>query len=236
MSSSGPSSTPRVRFRAHAEIGDDRHVTEMNTDLRERAVLPVLIPLLAIVLTEIIVFAMSRVLLAVDKNMAVWIALAAALGILIGAAFVAARPRMRPQALTGALVVLGLGAVGAGAYAMREGPHYLKEEAANRPRIELGASNLAFDKTSLELSPAGAVIDFDNTDSQPHNLAIYPSEEELDAPLFKGAIIQAGQRTEYEIEHIEPGEYYFHCDVHPTMSGDVVVKEAGAESERTAGE
>ena len=46
-------------------------MTETNTDLRERAVLPVLIPLLAIVLTEIIVFSMSRVLLAVDKNMSV---------------------------------------------------------------------------------------------------------------------------------------------------------------------
>ena len=209
-------------------------MTQMNTDLRERAVLPVLIPLLAIVLTEIIVFAMSRVLLAVDKNMAVWIALAAALGIVIGASFVAARPRMRPQALVGALVVLGLGAVGAGAYAMREGPHYLKEEAANRPRIELGAADLAFDTKSLELSPAGAVIDFNNADTQPHNLAIYRSEEELESPLFKGSIIQAGGRTEYEIEPIEPGEYYFHCDVHPTMNGEVVVEEGDASSEGAA--
>ena len=207
----------------------------MNTDLRERAVLPVLIPLLAIVLTEIIVFAMSRVLLAVDKNMAVWIALAAAVGIMIGAAFVAARPRMRPQALIGGLIVLGLGAVGAGAYAMREGPHYLKEEAANRPRIELSAADLAFDKASLEISPSGAVVDFDNADSQPHNLAIYPSEEELESPLFKGAIIQAGQSTEYEIEPIEPGEYYFHCDVHPTMNGDVVVEASAAGSETSHG-
>jgi plastocyanin len=207
---------------------------KLDPDVRERAVLPVLIPLLAIVLTEIIVFSMSRVLLAVDKNMAVWIALAAALGILIGAAFVAARPRMRPQALAGALVVLGLGAVAAGAYAMREGPHYLKEEAANRPRIELSAADLAFDTKELEIAPSGAVVNFDNADSQPHNLAIYPSEDQLESPLFKGAIIPAGGSTEYEIEPIEPGEYYFHCDVHPTMSGEVVVKEPDESSEATA--
>jgi plastocyanin len=209
-------------------------VTEVNTDLRERAVLPVLIPLLAIVLTEIIVFSMSRVLLAVDKNMAVVIALAAAIAILIGAAFVAARPRMRSQTLIAGLVVLGIGAVGSGAYALREGPHYLKVEAANRPRIELSANDLVFDKKALELSPAGALIDFDNADTQPHNLAIYPSADELDAALFKGSIIPAGGKTEYEVGHIEPGEYYFHCDVHPTMSGDVVVKEPEHSAEESA--
>ena len=206
-------------------------MSQTNTDLRERAVLPVLIPLLAIVLTEIVVFSMSRVLLAVDKNLAVVIALGAALAILIGAAFIAARPRISSTAVIGLLVVLGIGAVGAGAYAMREGPHYLKEEAGNRPKIELSAKDLVFDKTTLQISPSGAVIDFDNGDAQPHNLAIYPSSDELESPLFKGAIIPGGGRTEYEIGPIEPGDYYFHCDVHPTMSGDVVVKEPDEASE-----
>ncbi len=206
----------------------------MNTELRERAVLPVLIPLLAIVLTEIVVFSMSRVLLAVDKNMAVVIALGAALAILVGAAFIAARPRLRSTTIIGLLVVLSLGAIGAGAYALREGPHYLKAEAASRPKIELSAKDLAFDKTALRISPTGAVIDFQNADTQPHNLAIYPSEEELESPLFKGAIIPAGGKTEYEVGPIEPGDYYFHCDVHPTMSGDVVVKEPDESTEQTA--
>jgi plastocyanin len=209
-------------------------VTEINTDLRERAVLPVLIPLLAIVLTEIIVFSMSRVLLAVDKEMAVVVALGTALAILIGAAFVAARPRMRPQALIGALVVLGLAAVGAGAVALKEGPNYLKEEAANRPKLELSAKDLSFDKKALEIAPSGAVIDFQNADTQPHNFAIYPSEDELDKALFKGSIVPAGSKAEYEVPAIDPGEYYFHCDVHPTMSGDVVVKESGESTETTA--
>lgn len=199
----------------------------MNTDLRERAILPIAIPLLAIVLTEIMVFSMSQVLLAVDKNTAVWIALAAAIAIVVGAAFVAARPRMSSRAIIGMLTVLGVGAVAAGAYAMREGPHYLKEAAANRPTIELAAAELVFDTQTLELPTSGAIVHFDNADSQPHNLAIYPSEEALESPLFKGAIIPAGGTTDYEIEPIEAGEYYFHCDVHPTMSGEVIV-EAGA--------
>ena len=209
-------------------------MSQTNTDLRERAVLPVLIPLLAIVLTEIIVFSMSRVLLAVDKNMAVMIALGVAVAILIGASFIAARPRVGSRAVMGLLVVLGIGAVAAGAYAMQQGPHYLKEEAANRPKIELSARDLAFDKKALQISPSGALIDFQNADTQPHNFAIYPSEDELDSPLFKGSIIPAGGKTEYEVGPIEPGEYYFHCDVHPTMSGDVTVKEPDEASEPSA--
>jgi plastocyanin len=209
-------------------------VTEINTDLRERAVLPVLIPLLAIVLTEIIVFSMSRVLLAVDKNMAVVIAMGAAVAILVGASFIAAQPRMRSTTILGLLTVLALGAVGAGAYAMREGPHYLKEEAANRPKIELSAKDLSFDKKQLQISPSGALIDFQNADTQPHNLAIYPSEDELETALFKGAIIPAGGKTEYDVGPIEAGDYYFHCDVHPTMSGDVAVREPDEASEATA--
>ena len=204
-------------------------MTEMNTDLRERAVLPILIPLLAIVLTEVIVFSMSRVLLAVDKNKAVVIALGTALAIMIGAAFIAARPRMRSTTIGGLLVVLAIGAVGAGAYALKQGPNYLKEEAANRPKLELTAKDLAFDTKELSLPPSGAIIDFTNADTQPHNFAIYPSEDALDDPLFKGAIVPGGGKAEYEVEAIAPGEYYFHCDVHPTMSGRVVVEEGAEE-------
>jgi len=43
----------------------------MNTDLRERALLPILIPLLAVVFTEIVVFSLSRILLATATLQAV---------------------------------------------------------------------------------------------------------------------------------------------------------------------
>jgi len=43
----------------------------MNPELRERAILPVVIPIGAIVFTEIIVFSLSRVLLATGHLIAV---------------------------------------------------------------------------------------------------------------------------------------------------------------------
>ena len=195
----------------------------MNQELRERAILPVLIPVLAIVVTQIFVFSMSRVLLAAGEQGAVVIALGAAIAILVGAAAIAASRRVRTSTIVGVLVVFGLVSVAAGAVAIQRGPAYLKEEAANRPTLEVGAADLVFDTEELELSAGGTVIEFDNADAQPHNIAIYPSSAELNDPLFKGEIIAAGQSTEYEVPAITPGEYYFQCDVHPTMKGKAEV-------------
>jgi plastocyanin len=194
-------------------------------EMRERAVYPILIPLAAIVVTELVVFSMSRVLLVAGKMPATIIALAVALGILVGAAFVAARPRIKTAPLLGFLVLLGIGTIAVGGYASTQQAFYEREAEANRPEIDVGAADLAFDTDTLELPPSGAVINFSNDDSQAHNVAIYPSAEELSAPLFKGEIINGGASTVYEIPAIDPGKYYFQCDVHPTMKGDAIVEE-----------
>lgn len=199
----------------------------MNQELRERTILPILIPVLAIVVTEIFVFSMSQVLLAAGEQGAVVIALGAALAILVGATAIAVGKRVRTSTIVGVLVIFGLVSVGAGAVAIQRGPAYLEEEAANRPTLEVSAADLAFDTDTLELSSGGTVIEFDNADVQPHNIAVYPTEASLNDPLFKGAIIAAGQKTSYEVPAIRPGEYYFHCDVHPTMKGTAEVKPAG---------
>ena len=201
----------------------------MNTELRERAIFPVLIPLLAIVLTEIIVFAMSRVLLAADKDQAVIIALGTAIAILIGASFVAARPRIKTRPLVGFLAVLLVAAVAAGAFALQRGPSYLKEQAANRPKVDVSAKDLAFSVKTIDLATTGTIINFANADSQPHNIAIFPSEDKLDTALFKGAITSPGAKSTYEVGKLAAGTYFFHCDVHPTMTGKAVVKAAAAE-------
>ncbi len=203
----------------------------MNQDLRERAILPVLIPIGAIVVTEILVFSMAQVLLAAGEQMAVVIALGAAVGILVGAAAIAGSRRIRPATVVGLLAVLGVLAVGAGALALQRGPAYEREEAASLPKLAVSANNLVFDTKTLELSPRGGVIEFANGDSQPHNIAVYPSASKLNDPLFKGDIIAAGQNTTYRIDAIEPGEYYFQCDVHPTMNGRAVVEQGAGSAE-----
>lgn len=192
----------------------------LDPELRDRAVLPVLIPVVAIVVTEILVFSMSRVLLTAGKTPAVVIALAAAVGILVGATAIAHRPRLRTSSVVGLLVVAGLAVVVAGAYAAQRGPFYGSEEAE---AVEVSSANLAFDTEKIELTAGKSAIAFDNKDTVQHNIAIFPDEDSLDQPLFRGKIVDGGQKTTYELE-LEAGTYYFHCDVHPTdMTGSVEV-------------
>ncbi len=204
-----------------------------NPELRERAILPILVPLSAIVATEVIVFSMSRVLLTAGKQGAVVVALGTSLAIVIGAAFIAARPRIKSASIIGLLAILGLGSVAAGALAMQRGAFYEREAAASLPHLEVSAANLVFDTKTLELSAAGATIEFNNADTQPHNIAIYESADKLDSALFKGDIITAGASAAYEVPAIEPGAYYFQCDVHPTMKGEAVVEEGAGSPEHS---
>jgi plastocyanin len=195
----------------------------MNNELRERAILPVLIPVVAIIVTEIVVFSMSRVLLAAGETPAVVIGLGAALAILIGAAMIAARPRLKTASIVAVLALGGIVTIAAGVAAIQRGPAYEREEAENLPTIEVSADDLVFSTKTLELKTAGAHIDFENADTQQHNIAIFESAGDLGTPLFRGEMVEPGGSTTYEVPKQEPGTYYFHCDVHPQMNGKAVV-------------
>lgn len=80
----------------------------MNPLLRERVLVPLAIILACFVGTEVLVFSYSRVLLASGKTGAVIAALGIALVILLGGAFIAARPRLKSGSLK---LVLILGAI-----------------------------------------------------------------------------------------------------------------------------
>ncbi len=90
------------------------------------------------------------------------------------------------------------------------------------------AADLAFDTDTIELAPdVENTITFDNQDAgTPHNIAIY-TDDSLSESLFVGDLVTGPDTVEYTIPPIPAGEYYFHCDVHPTMSGTVVVAADG---------
>jgi plastocyanin len=112
----------------------------------------------------------------------------------------------------------------AGAAAAQRGPFYGDEPAHGTAEgVEVGAKALAFSTKTIELPATNAAIAFKNEDTQPHNIAIFRTKTALNAPLFKGDIVEAGKSIVYEIEDLSAGAYYFHCDVHPTMNGNVVV-------------
>ena len=87
----------------------------MNTQFRERVLTPIAVILGAFVLIELLAISLSRVLLAVGHLEAVFVALAAALAILLGSAFIAARPRISSGTLKAVAVLAVVAVLGAGA-------------------------------------------------------------------------------------------------------------------------
>ena len=89
--------------------------------------------------------------------------------------------------------------------------------------LTVNAEGNAFDPATITLTAGETTtVFFRNLDGQPHNIAIYTDEGAAES-LFVGETITDAAVT-YEIPALEPGEYFFRCDVHPDMTGTVVVE------------
>lgn len=91
--------------------------------------------------------------------------------------------------------------------------------------VVITARNLAFDKRTITL-PANTdvTIRFVNNDiGQLHNVGIY-TDSSLRSPIFVGELFVGNKTVEYKFKTPGPGTYFFHCDAHPEMKGEVVVK------------
>jgi plastocyanin len=89
--------------------------------------------------------------------------------------------------------------------------------------VEISAADLAFDVATIE-APAGEefTITLTNNESQPHNVSVY--REEGGEEIVIGDVITGPDATvDTVVPALEPGTYYFVCDVHPEMNGTLVV-------------
>ena len=85
------------------------------------------------------------------------------------------------------------------------------------------ATNLAFQQTSVTIKADEELsLHFVNQDQAPHNIAIF-SDAGFSAQVFAGDVIQAGDTT-YQVPSLKAGTYYFRCDVHPDMKGEIVAR------------
>lgn len=89
--------------------------------------------------------------------------------------------------------------------------------------LAITAADMAFDTDTLT-APAGEeiVVTFTNNDTVPHNFSVYT--EEGGEAIATGDIINEGETDEVELGTLEPGTYYFVCDLHPEMNGSFVVE------------
>jgi hypothetical protein len=93
-----------------------------------------------------------------------------------------------------------------------------------------GAAGAGFDTNCLA-APAKQpfTVDFDNKDpGVPHNFEIFTDQsatKRLGGASSPADIIVGPDTATYKVDPLQPGNYYFQCDVHPTtMTGTFVVK------------
>ena len=209
----------------------------MSEEVRFRVPLPFVIPVVSLLLIAGGTFGLSRILLAVPKEIAVIIALAVAANLLIAASIVANRPETVRSSWAELLIVftypivvgivltqlnLGSGEDHASAGEEAGGQHLAAEEGEGTG-LSIAAQQLQFNSDEITI-PADeeAVLEFANEDTVDHNVAIY--EEQGGEDLFVGDVVGGGDSTSYPVPPLKKGEYYFQCDLHPGMNGTVTVE------------
>jgi plastocyanin len=94
--------------------------------------------------------------------------------------------------------------------------------------VEITADALAFDLSTIEAPSGEFIVRLINAESQPHNFSLYV--EEGGELIVEGEIITGPDATiDVQVPALEPGEYFFVCDVHatvPAMTGTLVVGES----------
>lgn len=89
--------------------------------------------------------------------------------------------------------------------------------------LTLVASEMAFDRDEISVAAGSAwTLQLVNQDEAPHNVAIYVDDSAGES-LFVGELITATS-TVYQVPALEPGTYFFRCDLHPDMNGTLIVE------------
>jgi plastocyanin len=192
-------------------------------DVRDRLLLPLLLPVGILLFIALILWGFSRILLGLTATTATVTAVVAALGIMVIAAVAAGRTTVRGS------TIAAMFAATAGV-AMLEGEEPGPPDGGV-PVVELVAQDIAFNPTDLTV-PAGVPFEiaFDNRDAgQQHNVAIYDNPDFSGTAVFEGELVTGPAQTTYDVDPLEPGPYSFLCVVHPTMTGQMeAVEGAGA--------
>jgi plastocyanin len=195
----------------------------MKPTVRDRLVLPVLLPIGILVVIAAALYGLSRILLSLTPTAATITALVVAIGIVAAASIAAARKRVQLSTLGAMAGAVAGVAMFAGGIALAVVAGEGEEGEEERPVVALAAADIAFEPTTLTV-PAGEpfILRFHNQDADiQHNVDIFDNPELAGEPLFAGEIITGVREIDYALGALEAGSYAFRCVVHPDMTGEL---------------
>ena len=193
-------------------------------------------PIAVLAVIGLVLFGFSRVLLAVSHNAATVVALVAAAGIVSIAAWVASRKRVTGGTLFSMVAAMAGIAMVAGGLAVVAAPLHAEEEGrsragsssrSRRPRARRRRVSRPTPSRCRATKPF--TIAFDNQDpAVPHNVVVFDGPDAEAPALVTGELITGPATAEYAVEPVPEGEYFFHCEVHPTtMVGTMTAAPGG---------
>jgi plastocyanin len=204
---------------------------------RQSLLLPILIPVGGLALIVLVLFTFSRVLLSVKPNAATGVALVAAAGIMTIAAFVSSRRSVTGASL-GSFVGAAAGiAMAAGGIAIvvigppeEEIPPFQAVLAAPEGAATSGFATPEGEPLDTLVVEADVPIelDFENEEPVGHNVQIFDGPDDSAPSLFDGEVITGPRTIPYAIAPLAPGEYFFHCRIHPTTMTGTITAQKGA--------
>jgi plastocyanin len=87
--------------------------------------------------------------------------------------------------------------------------------------VHLTAQRMSFGAKRLAMAAGRQVgVHLENRDDAPHNFSVY-RDARFEDRIFNGDMIKGGSSETYRFESPKPGRYWFRCDAHPFMSGEV---------------
>ena len=204
--------------------------------VREGLLLPIAIPVVALVAIALVLFGFSRVLLSLSHHAATAVALVVAISIMAVATIVASRERQSNSNLftmIGAVAGVAMLAGGIAIVTIGNGETATVQAQTVTLVAPKGAATNGFAQTTLSFEAGKPTdLEFDNQDAGvQHNVVIFaqdPAKDSQAAALFTGDVITGPLKTTYHVPALQAGTYYFHCEVHPTvMTGTITVGAVG---------
>ena len=88
--------------------------------------------------------------------------------------------------------------------------------------VEVAIQNFAFTPQTIRIK-AGTTVVWTNNDSTPHIVASDPYPAHTDLPGLISGTLNQGDRYTFKFE--KSGTFGYHCHIHPSMKGTVVVEQ-----------